>query len=73
MNYIVDYLQGSTPPHKHDQYEIIIFTDHKNTLRTFHADFSVGSGKIAILPPGTVHHCTSPQTDFGQIYILSFR
>lgn len=69
MSYIVDFLKGATPPHKHENYEIIIFTKHKNTLHTLNTDFSVGPGKIAIIPPGTVHHSTGPQTDFGQIYI----
>ena len=69
MDYILDFLEGATPPHKHDTYEIIIFTKYENTLHTSNADFTVGPGKIAILPPGAVHHCTSPQTNFGQIYI----
>ena len=69
MSYTVDFLRGTTPPHKHDNYEFIIFTEHENTLHTSTSDVSVGPGKIAILPPFTVHHCTSPHMDFGQIYI----
>lgn len=69
MNYVIDFLKGTTPPHKHNSYEIIVFTDHDNTFHTPHEAFDVGFGKIAVIPPGTVHYCTSPQKDFGQIYI----
>lgn len=69
MSYIVDFLKGSTPPHKHENYEIIVFTKHENTLHASGTDFSVGPGKIAVIPPGAMHCSTSPQADFGQIYI----
>jgi AraC-like DNA-binding protein len=69
MNYIVDYLEGATPPHKHANYEIIIYTKHTHTLHFLNGDFLVGPGQIAIIPPGTVHYSTSDYPDFGQIYV----
>ena len=67
MEFLIDTLIGGTLPHKHKTYEIIAYIKGYSVIHAGGEDFSVGPGKVIIIPPGVVHHST--ELDFEQIYI----
>lgn len=70
MNYYINLIKNlESPPHKHNSYEIIIFTNGTGTFYTEEKSIPVHPGKIIIIPPGVVHSCTKGDADFERIYI----
>ena len=55
MDFLIDSLKGRSFPHKHKNYEIIVYAKNESILHTRKKDFSVSPGKIMIIPPDTIH------------------
>ena len=68
MKYLIGCLSGPSNPHKHKNYEIIIYLNGSGTLFTPQKEIPVSSGKIIIIPPDT-QHSSSHGDDVGKIYI----
>ena len=67
MNYIINSIFAESLPHQHSEYEIIIIT--KGTgICSATEDYTVSQGDILIIPPNTIHRCSSPDT-LERIYI----
>ena len=68
MNYFVGYIKEESAPHKHNNYEIIVYTKGCGTFHSPGKNISVSPRKIIIVPPGTMHSSTS-DGEFERIYI----
>ena len=70
MNYYINLIKNAeSPPHKHNYYEIIIYTNGSGIFHTEKMRIPVRPGKIVIIPPGIVHSCSVCDADFARIYI----
>lgn len=69
MNFLINLIKEESPPHKHNKYEIIVYTKGNGILHLAEKDIEVSPGKIVVIPPGTVHHSSKSGTDFERIYI----
>lgn len=67
MHYIINRIQTESPPHQHNEYEIIIYTKGQGTSCSV-AEVPVKQGNIIIIPPNTVHKC-SFSDQLERIYI----
>jgi len=56
-------------PHKHKNYEIIIYTKGTGILNTAQKNIHVSPGKIVIIPPGIMHSSTTSDSVFERIYL----
>lgn len=68
MNYIINVGEGKFPKHKHNQYEIAIYTKGNAIYHTEEKDIPVSCGKITIVPPG-IEHSTEICDGIERIYI----
>lgn len=57
MEYIINITRAPNPQlHSHrDKYEIILYTNGEGIVRVANKEFHVCSGKILIVPPGSIH------------------
>lgn len=69
MSFLIDLIKEESPPHKHKNYEIIVYTKGNGTIHAAEKDIAVGPGKIIIVPPGIVHSSSKSGADFERIYI----
>ena len=69
MDYIVNLIKDISPPHKHKNYEIIIYTKGCGVFCSGEKDIEVSPGKIIIIPPGVVHQSSKLNACFERIYI----
>ncbi len=69
MNFLINYTKELSSPHKHPNYEIIIYTKGNGVLHVSGKDIEVHPGKIIIIPPQTVHYSSKTGDDFERIYI----
>lgn len=67
MKYIINMVDTTSPPHQHNEYEIIIYTKGQG-ISYASEEISVTQGNILIVPPNTVHQCTFPD-QLERIYI----
>lgn len=68
MNFSINLIKCEYPPHKHKNYEIIVYTKGNGIFHAAEKNISVSSGKIMIIPPGIVHSSTFTDT-LERIYI----
>lgn len=68
MSFLINRIREQTPPHQHNNYEIIVCTGGAGTFHSMGMDIFVSPGTMIIVPPGAVH---SSNTDsyFERIYI----
>lgn len=69
MSFIINTKAGDTPSHKHNHFEILIYTNGRGILQTSGQNIEVFPGKLAIIPPGTMHGGKASDTEFERIYI----
>lgn len=69
MDYLINLIKKESPPHKHKNYEIIVYTRGEGILHTNKKDIETAPGKIIIIPPGTVHSSSIVGKHFDRIYI----
>lgn len=69
MNYFINLKKEDSPPHKHKNYEIIVYINGSGTLYAAGKSIEVYPGKIVIIPPEIVHHCSQYGINFERIYI----
>jgi len=69
MNFLINYTKEIGSPHKHPNYEIIVYTKGKGVFHVPENDIEVYPGKIIIIPPHTVHYSSKTGKDFERIYI----
>ena len=78
MNFVINYADTSGVPHRHTNYEIIVYTRGEGQFICdyFHKDIAVGD--MIVIPPNTTHHnIVGPDArriyingDFGQFFNL---
>ena len=68
MDFLINSTNAKAFPHKHKNYEIIVYTKGNGVLHTDKNDIEVVSGKIAVIPPETIHSSTF-DSEFERIYI----
>lgn len=79
MNYHVNLTKYESPSHKHNNYEIHIYTNGKGNVSFSGKTIDVFPGKITIIPPGVIHTTTFDESleriyiqgDFDQIFNVS--
>ena len=70
MSYIVSSKKcGDTPLHKHNYFEILIYSKGSGVLQIAGQNIEVFQGKIAIIPPQTMHGGKSEDSDFERLFI----
>ena len=69
MDYLINLIKKESPPHKHKNYEIIVYTRGEGIFHINKKDIETAPGKIIIIPPGTVHSSSIVGKDFDRIYI----
>lgn len=69
MSYLINLIKDEVPPHKHKNYEIIVYTNGSGLFHSTGKDIEVSPGKIIIIPPGTMHHSSKPAAALERIYI----
>lgn len=69
MDYLINLIKKTSPPHKHKNYEIIVYTRGKGVFRANTKEIETAPGKIMIIPPGTAHSSLSVSKHFERIYI----
>ena len=69
MSYLINTIKHLSGAHRHINYEIIVHIHGTGTLHTDERDFPVSPGKIAIIPPGTIHNGVSDDGELERIYI----
>ena len=69
MSYLINTIKHVSEAHRHINYEIIVHIHGTGTLHTDERDFPVSPGKIAIIPPGTIHNGVSDDGELERIYI----
>ena len=70
MKLLINILQGEhLSPHKHKNYEIIIYIKGNGVFKTGEKDIAISPGTIVIIPPGITHYSSSSDSDFERIYI----
>ena len=69
MRVSINLAKEAFPPHKHKNYEIVIYMKGSGTIQAAGQTIAVCPGKIIILPPGTVHSSSNLSADFEEIYI----
>ena len=69
MSLIINAKMGDTPSHKHNHFEILIYSKGNGVLQTNGQNIVVSPGKIAIIPPGTMHEGKASDAEFERIYI----
>lgn len=69
MSFVNNIKNGNTPSHKHNHFEILIYSKGNGVLQTNGQNIAVSPGKIAIIPPGTMHSGKASDTEFERIYI----
>lgn len=71
MNIIIGHTNGAFqkyPPHSHDQWEIIFYTEGSGTIHLHDSDHPFRPGTAIFVPPGTAHHSTT-ESHYTNIYI----
>lgn len=68
MEYLIGKALGNTPKHTHRNYEIIYYYKGTGTVDTVTRKFTLTSGNIMIVPPGTTHEAFGTD-DFERYYI----
>ena len=69
MRVSIDLAKEAFRPHKHKNYEIIIYTKGSGITQTAGKTIPVSPGKILIVPPETLHGSSDISADFEEIYI----
>ena len=70
MSFLINLIKEGCPPHKHKNYEIVVYTNGNGTIHVAEKDIAVGPGKIIIIPPGIVHCSSKSGADYERIYII---
>ena len=68
MNYLIGLTEKISPPHKHKNYEIIVYQKGQGIFHGTGTDIAVYPGKIMIVPPG-ITHSSSCDGEFKRFYI----
>ena len=68
MNFNIGIMGDSGPTHKHNNYEIIIYTKGEGVFHSENISFPISPGKIIIVPPGTMHNTTT-HSSVSRFYI----
>lgn len=79
MSFLINLIKEESPPHKHKNYEIIVYIKGSGTFHAGNKDISVVPGKIMIIPPWAVHSLTFTDEmerifingEFNQIFNLT--
>lgn len=58
MSFLINLIKEESPPHKHKNYEIIVYVKGSGTFHCDNKDILVAPGKIMIIPPWAVHSLT---------------
>ena len=69
MNFLINYTNEISAPHKHPHYEIIIYTKGEGIFHSEGKDIKVHPGKIIIIPPQTIHYSSKSYDNFERIYL----
>lgn len=70
MEYLINLTKEISPPHKHKNYEIIIYTRGEGIFHTNKKDIETAPGIIIIVPPATLHGGTTKiDENYERIYI----
>ena len=69
MSFLIDVIKEGVPPHKHKNYEIVVFTKGKGVFCSDGKDIEVTPGKIVIVPPETIHYSPVFDDEYERIYI----
>ena len=69
MEYFINLKKDISLPHKHKNYEIIVFTSGKDIFHANKKDIKTAPGTIIIVPPGTVHSNSIVENSLERIYI----
>lgn len=69
MNYLINIMNRVSYPHKHNNYEIIIYTQGRGVFYWDKKEIETARGKIIIVPPGIVHHSSIDGENPERIYI----
>jgi len=68
MNYTINMINEASPPHSHNNYEIIVCTKGGGYFNYSGGVIDVVKGTIIIIPPNTVHSSTY-KNEYERIYI----
>jgi len=68
MPYLINLVEHASNPHQHKTHEIIYFGEGEGIFHCGGMQTPVGPGKIAIIPPDTVHH-SAFEEKLSRIYI----
>ena len=79
MKFLIGHISGISKPHKHKNYEIIIYLTGSGTVNSPQKDIVVSPGKIIIMPPNTIHSSNHNETakrifisgDFNHLFSCS--
>ncbi|MBE7025313.1 MAG: helix-turn-helix domain-containing protein [Ruminococcaceae bacterium] len=69
MRFLINLIKEESPPHKHNVYEILIYTKGSGVFHAAGKEIAAVPGKIIVIPPGTVHHSSASAAAFERIYI----
>lgn len=69
MKYLVNLIKTTSLPHKHKNFEIIVYTKGRGIFSTNEKEIETAPGKIIIIPPGTMHSSTNIDEIYERIYI----
>lgn len=56
MSYLINITKENSYPHKHKNYEIVIYIKGNTPLCVGDEEIFVSAGQIVIIPPGTIHY-----------------
>lgn len=70
MNYLIDRIvNASSPPHKHKNYEVVVYANGNGYIIINDKKIETYSGRIIIIPPETIHSAVMTDENFERIYI----
>ena len=69
MKLVVGFIDRECPNHKHNDYEIIVYTKGRGKINLSGKEYEVSPGKIMIVPPETMHQSVIIDDIFERIYI----
>ncbi len=68
MKYLIGLITDKSPRHKHNDYEIIIYTKGSGIFHSDDKDIPVSAGQFIIVPPEAVHSSTF-EGEFNRLFI----
>ena len=69
MSFLIDVIKEGVPPHKHKNYEIVVFTKGKGVFCSDGKEIEAIPGKFVIVPPETMHYSPTFDDEYERIYI----